>query len=150
MNHNTMNDKRSEQLVNGLFALYSRKGSFTVEELRGVYANTVVFEDPLHRREGIQALCDYLNHMYQSVQECRFDRRGHWVCDDTVFVQWEMHLTHPSLNSGKIFSVSGLSQLTCGDRIFYHRDFFDAGEMLYEKVPVIGGINRWLKRRVGS
>jgi len=139
-----------EKLVNGLFALYSRQGSFNIEELRSIYANTVVFEDPLHRREGIQALCDYLNNIYQSVQECRFERRGHWICDDIVFLQWDMHLLHPSLNGGKNFSVSGLSQLKCGDRIFYHRDYFDAGEMLYEKVPVIGGINRWLKRRVGS
>lgn len=141
---------RSEKLVSGLFSLYSRKGSFTLEDLRSVYANTIVFEDPLHRHEGIQALCDYLNRMYESVQECRFERRGHWVCDETVFVQWDMHLVHPLLNGGKNFSVSGLSQLKCGDRIFYHRDFFDAGEMFYEKVPVIGALNRWLKQRIGS
>jgi hypothetical protein len=144
------NKIRTENLVSSLFSLYSRQGSFTVEELLGIYTNAVIFEDPLHRREGIQALCDYLNNIYQSVQDCRFERRGHWVCDETVFVQWDMYLVHTSLNGGKSFSVSGLSQLKCADRIFYHRDFFDAGEMLYEKVPVMGVVNRWLKRRAAS
>lgn len=149
-----MNDKatteRNEKLVSALFALYSRKGPFTLDDLRAVYANTVVFEDPLHRREGIQSLLDYLNHLYSRVQECRFERKGQWICGETVFVEWVMHLRHPSLNGGNPFTVEGLSRLHCGDRIYAHRDFFDAGKLLYENVPVIGAVNRWLKRRSAS
>lgn len=142
----------SRELVNELFNLYSRKGGFHLDELRKVYANTVVFEDPLHRHEGIQSLLDYLNRMYSNVQECQFERKGVWLCEETstpqqVFVQWNMNVRHSLLNGGKAFSVEGLSRLHCGDRIYYHRDFFDAGALLYEKVPVLGSLNRWIKRR---
>ena len=61
-----------------------------------------------------------------------------------------MHLRHRALKRGKPVIVNGLSQLTCGDRIFYHRDYFDAGQLLYEQVPLLGAVNRWLKRRTGS
>ncbi len=140
----------SEQLVENLFSLYSGQGPFNIEDLSSVYTDTIIFEDPLHHREGIQSLCDYLNTMYHNVKECQFEKRGIWVCEKTIFVKWDMHLRHSSLNQGKKFSVSGLSQLKYDDRIFYHRDYFDAGEMLYEKVPLIGLINRWLKRKVAS
>jgi hypothetical protein len=28
-----------------------------------------------------------------------------------------------------------------------HRDYWDAAEELYEKIPVLGGLMRWLKKR---
>lgn len=144
----------SRELVNDLFNLYSRSGPFSLDDVRKVYANTVIFEDPLHRYEGIQSLLDYLNRMYSNVQECHFDRKGLWVCEETnnpqqVFVQWNMNLRHPSLNGGKAFSVEGISRLHCGDRIYYHRDFFDVGALLYERAPLVGALNRWLKRQAG-
>jgi steroid Delta-isomerase len=28
-----------------------------------------------------------------------------------------------------------------------HRDYWDAAEELYEKLPILGGLMRWLKRQ---
>jgi hypothetical protein len=35
-------------------------------------------------------------------------------------------------------------------RIAMHRDYWDAAEELYEKLPVVGTLMRWLKRRANS
>jgi hypothetical protein len=32
-------------------------------------------------------------------------------------------------------------------RVQDHRDYWDAAEELYEKLPVVGGLMRWLKKR---
>jgi hypothetical protein len=32
-------------------------------------------------------------------------------------------------------------------RVAYHRDYWDAAEELYEKLPVVGSLMRWLKTR---
>jgi hypothetical protein len=34
--------------------------------------------------------------------------------------------------------------------ITLHRDYWDAAEELYEKLPVLGGLMRWLKKRAVS
>jgi steroid delta-isomerase len=34
-------------------------------------------------------------------------------------------------------------------KVNYHRDYWDAAEELYEKLPLVGGLMRFLKRRVG-
>ena len=31
-----------------------------------------------------------------------------------------------------------------------HRDYWDAAEELYEKLPLLGALMRWLKRRVNA
>ncbi len=31
-----------------------------------------------------------------------------------------------------------------------HRDYWDAAEELYEKLPVVGALMRWLRRRANS
>ena len=35
-------------------------------------------------------------------------------------------------------------------RVADHRDYWDAAEELYEKLPVVGGVMRWLKRRANT
>jgi hypothetical protein len=34
--------------------------------------------------------------------------------------------------------------------IVEHRDYWDVAEELYEKLPLLGTLMRWLKRRAGS
>lgn len=40
-------------------------------------------------------------------------------------------------------------QLDPSGRILVHRDYWDAAEELYEKLPLIGALMRWLRRRAG-
>lgn len=35
-------------------------------------------------------------------------------------------------------------------RTVMHRDYWDAAEELYEKLPLLGGLMRWLKRRANT
>jgi hypothetical protein len=35
-------------------------------------------------------------------------------------------------------------------RVAVHRDYWDAAEELYEKLPVLGSLMRWLKRRANG
>jgi hypothetical protein len=63
---------------------------------------------------------------------------------------------HPKLNGGKTITVNGISHLLyqmdneSSAKIFLHRDFFDLGQLLYENIPVIGAINRQLKKGLTS
>jgi len=40
--------------------------------------------------------------------------------------------------------------LTVEDKIVEHRDYFDAGELFYENVPILGGIIRTLKKKIAQ
>jgi hypothetical protein len=41
-------------------------------------------------------------------------------------------------------------RLAADGRILEHRDYWDAAEELYEKLPLLGALMRWLKRGANS
>ena len=139
-------------LAKSLIALYNKGGPYTAEQLSTLYNKNITFTDPAHSIMGLPALCDYLNHQYGNVQHCEFVLLGEWRSGDNLFLQWDMSLRHPKLNSGKTIVVNGLSNLLLKTennddaKISMHRDYFDLGQLLYENVPVIGAINRQLKK----
>ncbi|WP_228141680.1 hypothetical protein [Marinobacter sp. X15-166B] len=62
---------------------------------------------------------------------------------------WVMHLRHKRIRGGAEIKVDGISQLRIVDGgITLHRDYFDAGQLLYENLPVLGGAVRWLRKQV--
>ena len=63
-------------------------------------------------------------------------------------VTWTMSLKHPRLNGGDPVIVPGSSLIRFREKVFYHRDYFDGGAMLYEQLPFIGMVIRAIKARV--
>ena len=62
---------------------------------------------------------------------------------------WTMFVNYPSLNSGQTVRVEGASFLkTRNGKIYYHRDYFDLGSVLYEHVPLIGRLIKKIKQRI--
>ncbi|XGA80372.1 nuclear transport factor 2 family protein [Halomonas sp. CH40] len=132
-------------------AFFNKLDNTCTEKLYEVYTEDIVFSDPLHTVEGRAALEEYFAGMYANVSECRFRYHHRQRHGETAFVTWTMSFAHPRLAGGKVISVDGCSHLTFADdgRVSRHRDYFDAGAMLYEHVPVLGGLIRLLKRRAG-
>lgn len=66
------------------------------------------------------------------------------------YLRWVMSYRHPRLNCGQLISLEGCSLLRWNGegKVERHRDFFDAGALLYQHVPLLGTAIRWLQRRL--
>ena len=110
------------------------------------YAENVVFEDPLGTIGGRKSLIGYYKHMYENLIEIEFKpisemRNG----DEGIFV-WQMHLKHKTVGNGENIVVDGVSWFKYENgKVVYHRDYFDLGAMIYEKIPVLGSAIKWIK-----
>ena len=49
-----------------------------------------------------------------------------------------MSYRHPRLAGGGLIRVDGCSHLLWWDKVYRHRDYFDAGNLLYEHLPLLG------------
>jgi hypothetical protein len=56
-----------------------------------------------------------------------------------------MKYAHPKLNKGRIITIEGASLIRFNDKVYYHRDYFDGGQLLYEHIPVMGKLIQTLK-----
>ena len=136
------------QLVENFMNLYRDDSELSHEAIKQVYAPDVVFVDPIHRIEGIDALEAYLSVMYSNVHSCQFEYQKQTLKEGQASIRWVMRFRHKKLGGGKEIEVRGATFVEFHDRIFLHEDFFDVGSMLYEHIPVMGAGVRFLKRRI--
>ncbi|MEN0105301.1 MAG: nuclear transport factor 2 family protein [Pseudomonas sp.] len=120
-----------------------------LERLSQLYTDDVRFQDPLHEITGLPAMQDYFRELYSNVQALSFQFYGFdQLYPGAGYLRWKMTYCHPRLNGGQPIEVDGCSHLMWRDKVYFHRDYFDAGALLYEHLPLMGRVIRWLKGRL--
>lgn len=147
-------DAATAAVVGRVEAIYREFRPLTRHELAACYREDVVFVDPAQRIEGLDALTAYMNALAAGLVYCRFEftevAAGRDDDMPTAFVAWQMRFAHRSLKGGRELVVPGVSQLHLeGDRVSFHRDFYDLGAMVYEHVPLLGALVRTVRMRLG-
>jgi ketosteroid isomerase-like protein len=121
-----------------------------LSRLRDFYSERIVFKDPVHEIRGLVELEDYFTSMCADLSDCRFEYLDELVNGNAAYVKWIMHFKHPKLGN-RLISVRGVSHLQFSEgKIDFHEDFYDMGAMLYEQLPLLGNVTRWLKLRLVS
>lgn len=122
-----------------------------IDRLNEFYTPTACFKDPFNDVQGLPAIQRVFRHMYASLIEPRFVVRDIIVQGDQCFLSWDFLFRFKRFN-GELQTVRGGSQLQLDaiGLIVLHRDYWDAAEELYEKLPLVGGLMRWLKKRANS
>ena len=117
-----------------------------------LYAADARFKDPFNDVHGIPAIHHIFAHMYRSLENPRFRITGRIEQGAQCFLTWEFHFAFKRFQTGQAQCILGGSHLVLNAQglISLHRDYWDAAEELYEKLPLVGGLMRWLKRRSNS
>lgn len=123
-----------------------------LELLEQIYARDIQFIDPVHRISGLDDLSAYFKVLYANLSHIEFRFTRQLQVDDSAVVEWIMTFRHPRLAGHRSVCVAGCSWLrfNAEGRALEHRDYFDLGAMLYEHLPLLGGLIRTLKRRLGQ
>jgi len=138
-------------VLNRFKMFYSDLTRSELAELDGIYAEHVVFRDPIHQVDGRAALFHYIEDLCSNIQSCQFKYLDEMISNGNAYIKWDMIFRHPKLDGGRVVTVRGVSQLSFDESgIYFHEDFYDLGAMLYEHVPVFGFGVRWLKRRLAT
>ncbi len=130
--------------------LFNQLDKGNLNKLPTVYSEDIRFQDPLGSVEGLDALTRYFAGAYENVISCHFVFEDSVVQNRYAAIPWVMHLRHKRIRGGCEIQVAGISHQKVQDgKVCYHRDYFDAGELLYENMPVLGGVIRWIKGYAG-
>jgi ketosteroid isomerase-like protein len=122
-----------------------------VLRLADLYTNDAAFKDPFNEVRGITAIQSIFDHMFVALQNPRFEIRDVVVQGDQCFLSWDFRFRMRRLDPREQCIRGGSHlKLAPDGRIADHRDYWDAAEELYEKLPVLGSLMRWLKRRANS
>ena len=138
------------QLIEQFKNYYRELTPESVSQLGSLYHDHIEFCDPAHCVSGLPALTTYFAATMRGVNYCGFEISEVMQQDDSAFCTWTMRLSHPRLRGGREISFEGASHIRFDDKIYYHRDYFDLGAMLYEHLPLMGRVIDLIKKRLAS
>ena len=119
----------------------------TAARVADLYSADAFFKDPFNEVTGTAEIQRLLTHMFAQVDHARFVVTTQVLQDDQAFITWDF-LFRMKRFSNTQQCIRGATHLRfdAERRVCLHRDYWDAAEELYEKLPLLGSLMRFLKR----
>jgi steroid Delta-isomerase len=137
---------------------YENISEQSVSELVLLYGEHAYFKDPFNEVRGVAAIQGIFKAMFeqvatprfkvtQALQDQAFQSPSATLSD--AFLVWEFTFSFKRFKADQVQLVRGSSHLRFDrdGKIVFHRDYWDAAEELYEKIPILGSLMRFLRRR---
>ncbi len=142
----------SDDAITRVVAFFETLTPASLATLPSLYAADARFKDPFNDVRGVPAISGIFAHMFETLESPRFVVRERIVQGKQCFLTWEFRFYFRRFKQGEEQVILGGSHLVLDDTglVTLHRDYWDAAEELYEKLPVVGGVMRWLKKRANS
>jgi steroid delta-isomerase len=123
-----------------------------VARMGAFYTTDAGFKDPFNEVRGLAEVQRVFSHMYVALEQPHFVVTGQLVDGAQCFLSWNFVFRFKRFSPSTWQTVRGGShlKLNADGLIEDHRDYWDAAEELYEKLPAVGSLMRWLKRRANQ
>lgn len=136
-----------EENLQRLIRFFETIDSGSVSQLAEIYSADVFFKDPFNEVHSLSEVVRIFSHMFEQVASPRFVVTGHVLQGDQAFLTWDFLFRMKRFSTAEQ-CIRGATHLRFGTdgKVNFHRDYWDAAEELYEKLPLLGGLMRSLKR----
>ena len=138
--------------VQRLVQFFEQLAAQDLPRLSELYAQDARFKDPFNEVQGVDAISRIFAHMFEALDSPHFVVTERIVQGNQCFLVWDFRFRFKRFDTSTWQTVRGGTHLILNDDglVMLHRDYWDAAEELYGKLPVVGSLMRWLKRRANS
>lgn len=120
----------------------------SVAQIDSVYADDARFKDPFNEVRGLPEVRRVFVHMFEQVKNPRFVVTRAISDGNDAFLTWDFLFSmNSSPDQPQVIRGATHIQFDADGRVAVHRDYWDAAEELYEKLPLLGSLMRFLKRQ---
>jgi ketosteroid isomerase-like protein len=122
-----------------------------VAALAEFYTEDAYFRDPFNEVNGIDSIKHIFADMFVRLDEPRFTVIETIEQDHGALLIWDFDFRIKTLKPELKRRIHGTSHIrfAADGRVHYHRDYWDAAGELYEQLPLVGALMRWIKKRAG-
>jgi hypothetical protein len=136
------------QHIDRICTLFDTFAPADVHRLGQFYRPDAKFKDPFHEVVGLPAIQRIFGAMFDTMEDPRFTVTTRLSQGRDAVLLWDLRFGL----RGSQHVLKGASHLVFDEdgMITAHRDYWDPAAGLYEKLPVLGALMRWVKRQVAS
>lgn len=145
-----LSTEKTHAAVDTLVPFYEHLRQEDVERFDLYYRHDARFRDPFNNVSSIDGIKRIFSHMFLQVNDPSFRVTKVIIGEGDAILFWTFHFRFKTLGCKQTQSLEGVSHLEFDDegRVILHRDYWDAAEELYGRLPVIGTLMRGLQRMI--
>jgi hypothetical protein len=138
--------------LTALIAFFENLTPDGVSRMGEYYDTQARFVDPFNDVQGLASIESIFGHMFVALDEPRFVVTTQVLQGHQCFLTWDFHFRFKRFQNATPQTIRGATHLMFSDTglVVLHRDYWDAAQELYEKLPLVGSLMRWLKKRANS
>ena len=137
--------------IDRIEAYFATLTAESLDRIGNIYTADAYFKDPFNEVRGLASIHAIYAHMFDALIDPRFVIVNRIVSADQAMLEWDFTFRIRRFRPQQPWSIHGTTHLRFdGDgRIAFHRDYWDTGEELYARLPVIGSVIGFLRKRMG-
>lgn len=120
----------------------------SIEKYKEQFNPNAVFKDPFHKVQGIDAIYNVFQKMYKNLDNPYFKVHEAIQKENVAYIKWGFYFSFKK--DTIVQNFTGVSRVKFDDngKVLEHIDFWDSAENIYEKIPFISHIIKFIKRRI--
>lgn len=146
-----MNTAQTRSAVETLISFYEGLRPEDVARFAEFYTPDARFRDPFNHVNHVEDIKRIFAHMFIQVNEPSFKVTHFLVGEGDAVLFWTLNFKFKGMGCKKsVESIEGVTHLAFNETglVTLHRDYWDAAEELYSRIPVVGLLMRGLQKMI--
>jgi ketosteroid isomerase-like protein len=122
----------------------------TLSHIDSVYTDDARFIDPFNDVTGHAGIRRVFEHMFATLDTPTFEVIQSITEGDHGFLLWNFGFRRKGRSDSAVIHGASHLHFASDGRIAVHRDYWDPARELYEDLPLLGPVVRWLRRRLAA
>ena len=122
--------------INNYLNLFSNLNKENIKNFDDLVVKDIIFTDPFNNIKGLDDFKNIFYHMFDTVEEPKFDIVDYAQNKDHIFLKWKM--TFYAFKASQ--TIEGMSDITLNKegKVISHLDYWDSLNGIFIKLPFLG------------
>ena len=122
--------------INNYLNLFSNLNKENIKKFDDLVVKDIIFIDPFNNIKGLDNFKKIFYHMFDTVEEPKFDIVDYAQNKDHIFLKWKM--TFYAFKASQ--TIEGMSDITLNKegKVISHLDYWDSLNGIFIKLPFLG------------
>ena len=125
-----------KKYINNYLNLFSNLNKENIKKFDDLVVKDIIFTDPFNNIKGLDNFKNIFYHMFDTVEEPKFDIVDYAQNKDHIFLKWKM--TFYAFKASQ--TIEGMSDITLNKegKVISHLDYWDSLNGIFIKLPFLG------------
>lgn len=120
----------------------------SIEMYEKYFDSTSTFTDPFQKVKGVDAIFKIFQRMYRDLYDPIFTINEVVTQNTVAYIRWTFSFSFSENKKVHVFEGISRVEFSSDGKVLKHQDYWDAAEHVYEHMPLIGSVLRFIKKRI--